>query len=81
MMVDVLFSVIYALMPGLNRVLAIGVPIYTVLLTTMAWRVISRVQFFRVNLCNNIKIIEMIFDFISFIRPRFIPFKYATLFF
>ncbi|XP_011692392.1 PREDICTED: lysoplasmalogenase-like protein TMEM86A [Wasmannia auropunctata] len=38
--------VIYTLMPGLNGVLAIGVPIYTVLLTTMAWRAISRVQFF-----------------------------------
>jgi len=39
-------------MPGLKGVLAIGVPIYTVLLTTMAWRAISRVQFFGVNLCN-----------------------------
>lgn len=40
-------------MPGLKGVLAIGVPIYTVLLTTMAWRAISRVQFFGVNLYNN----------------------------
>ncbi|KYM85100.1 Transmembrane protein 86A [Atta colombica] len=39
-------TLIYALMPGLNGILAIGVPIYTVLLTTMAWRAISRVQFF-----------------------------------
>jgi len=80
-MINVLFSVIYALMPGLNGILAIGVPIYTVLLTTMAWRAISRVQFFGVNLCNNIKIIEMIFDFISVTRLCFIPFKYATLIF
>lgn len=43
-------------MPGLKGVLAIGVPIYTVLLTTMAWRAISRVQFFGVNLCNNTNI-------------------------
>lgn len=43
-------------MPGLNGVLAIGVPIYTILLITMAWRAISRVQFFGVNLCNNINI-------------------------
>lgn len=43
-------------MPGLNGVLAIGVPIYTILLTTMAWRAISRVQFFGVNPCNNINI-------------------------
>lgn len=43
------FLVIHALMPGLNGVLAIGVPIYTVLLTTMSWRAISRVQFFEVN--------------------------------
>jgi len=47
-------------MPGLNGVLAIGVPIYTVLLTTMAWRAISRVQFFGVNLCNNIETTETI---------------------
>ncbi|XP_076652485.1 lysoplasmalogenase TMEM86A [Halictus rubicundus] len=39
--------VIYTLMPGLNGVLVIGVPVYTVLLTTMAWRAISRVQFYR----------------------------------
>ncbi|XP_014478382.1 PREDICTED: lysoplasmalogenase-like protein TMEM86A [Dinoponera quadriceps] len=37
--------VIYILMPGLKGVLAIGVPIYTILITTMAWRAISRVQF------------------------------------
>ncbi|XP_066600593.1 lysoplasmalogenase TMEM86A [Prorops nasuta] len=37
---------IWILMPGLNGVLSIGVPIYTLLLTTMAWRAISRVQFF-----------------------------------
>ncbi|XP_032672286.1 lysoplasmalogenase-like protein TMEM86A [Odontomachus brunneus] len=38
--------VTYTLLPGLSGVLAIGVPIYTVLITTMAWRAISRVQFF-----------------------------------
>lgn len=38
--------VIILLMPGLSGILVIGVPIYTVLLTTMAWRAISRVQFF-----------------------------------
>ncbi|XP_012175059.1 lysoplasmalogenase-like protein TMEM86A isoform X1 [Bombus affinis] len=41
--------VIYALMPGLNGILVIGVPVYTVLLTTMAWRAISRVQFYKVQ--------------------------------
>lgn len=44
-----MFPVMCALMPGLKGVLAIGVPIYTVLLITMAWRAISRVQFFEVN--------------------------------
>lgn len=39
--------VIYILMPGLKGILALGVPIYTLLITTMAWRAISRVQFFR----------------------------------
>lgn len=38
--------VIYILMPGLNGMLALGVPIYTILLMTMTWRAISRVQFF-----------------------------------
>ncbi|XP_046626337.1 lysoplasmalogenase-like protein TMEM86A [Neodiprion virginianus] len=37
---------IFLLMPGLNGVLMIGVPLYTILLTTMAWRAIARVQFF-----------------------------------
>lgn len=36
-------------MPGLNGILKIGVPIYTMLLGTMAWRAISRVQSFEVN--------------------------------
>lgn len=36
-------------MPGLNGILVIGVPVYTVLLTTMAWRAISRVQFYKVQ--------------------------------
>jgi len=53
-------------MPGLNGILAIGVPIYTVLLTTMAWRAISRVQFFGVNSYNNIETTETI-NFISVI--------------
>ncbi|XP_012523541.1 lysoplasmalogenase-like protein TMEM86A [Monomorium pharaonis] len=38
--------VIYILMAGLDGVLVIGVPIYTILVTTMAWRAIARVQFF-----------------------------------
>ncbi|XP_012286518.1 lysoplasmalogenase-like protein TMEM86A [Orussus abietinus] len=38
--------VICSLMPGLNGVLAIGVPFYTILLTTMTWRATARVQFF-----------------------------------
>ncbi|XP_033216216.1 lysoplasmalogenase-like protein TMEM86A [Belonocnema kinseyi] len=38
--------VIYILMPGLSGFLSIGVPLYIVLLATMAWRAISRVQFF-----------------------------------
>ncbi|XP_015189874.1 PREDICTED: lysoplasmalogenase-like protein TMEM86A [Polistes dominula] len=38
--------VICLLMPGLSGILVIGVPIYTLLLTTMAWRAIARVQFF-----------------------------------
>ncbi|KAG9431916.1 lysoplasmalogenase-like protein TMEM86A-like isoform X1 [Apis mellifera carnica] len=39
--------VIYTLMPGLNGILVVGVPVYTILLTTMAWRAISRVQFYK----------------------------------
>lgn len=46
------YSVTYILMPGLNGVLAIGVPIYIMLLGTMAWRAISRVQFFKVSQNN-----------------------------
>ncbi|XP_071577293.1 lysoplasmalogenase TMEM86A-like [Temnothorax nylanderi] len=46
-------------MPGLNGVLAIGVPIYTVLLVTMAWRTISRVQFFE-ELCTWTKLCSCI---------------------
>ncbi|KAL7289801.1 hypothetical protein TKK_0016203 [Trichogramma kaykai] len=38
--------IIFTLMPGLNGVLKIGVPVYTLLLGTMSWRAISRVQFF-----------------------------------
>ncbi|XP_048511121.1 lysoplasmalogenase-like protein TMEM86A isoform X2 [Athalia rosae] len=38
--------VIYLLLPGLNGILTIGVPLYTILVTTMAWRAIARVQFF-----------------------------------
>ncbi|XP_043269204.1 lysoplasmalogenase-like protein TMEM86A [Venturia canescens] len=36
--------VVYILMPGLNGVLAVGVPVYTALLATMTWRALSRVQ-------------------------------------
>ncbi|XP_051168920.1 lysoplasmalogenase-like protein TMEM86A [Leptopilina boulardi] len=38
--------VTYILMPGLSGILAIGVPFYIMLLCTMAWRAIARVQFF-----------------------------------
>jgi len=34
------------LMPGLHGVLAVGVPLYSVLLMTMIWRATARVQFF-----------------------------------
>ncbi|XP_031781665.1 lysoplasmalogenase-like protein TMEM86A [Nasonia vitripennis] len=38
--------IIYTLMPGLSGVLKIGVPVYTLLLGTMSWRAIARVQFY-----------------------------------
>ncbi|XP_011499980.1 PREDICTED: lysoplasmalogenase-like protein TMEM86A [Ceratosolen solmsi marchali] len=38
--------IIYTLMPGLYGILKIGVPLYTLLLGTMSWRAIARVQFF-----------------------------------
>jgi len=34
------------LMPGLNGILAVGVPVYSFLLMTMIWRATARVQFF-----------------------------------
>jgi len=34
------------LMPGLDGVLAVGVPVYSILLMTMIWRATARVQFF-----------------------------------
>lgn len=37
-------------MPGLSGILAIGVPFYIMLLCTMAWRAIARVQFFDVSI-------------------------------
>ncbi|XP_049837832.1 lysoplasmalogenase-like protein TMEM86A isoform X1 [Schistocerca gregaria] len=39
-------TAVVILMPGLSGVLMIGVPIYSILLVTMAWRAIARVQFF-----------------------------------
>ncbi|KAG8232629.1 hypothetical protein J437_LFUL012985 [Ladona fulva] len=39
-------SGLYVLMPGLHGVLVAGVPIYTALLITMAWRAMARVQLF-----------------------------------
>lgn len=59
-------------MPGLTGILKIGVPIYTVLLTTMAWRAISRVQFFGVNIYTiNIKIYLKSFNYLCFASFHF----------
>jgi len=72
------FSVIYALMPGLNGILAIGVPIYTVLLTTMAWRAISRVQFFGVKRSNIKTMVKRCLTLHLLFIISFNPFKYVT---
>nr|CAD7196538.1 unnamed protein product [Timema douglasi]CAD7400578.1 unnamed protein product [Timema poppensis] len=37
---------VYALMRGLSGVLLVGVPVYSILLITMTWRAIARVQLF-----------------------------------
>ncbi|XP_063233287.1 lysoplasmalogenase TMEM86A [Bacillus rossius redtenbacheri] len=39
-------SATVVLMPGLSGILAAGVPVYSILLITMAWRAIARVQLF-----------------------------------
>lgn len=56
-------------MPGLNGILVIGVPVYTVLLTTMAWRAISRVQFYKV--WKNLKksfCLHDVFQYLNFMQ-------------
>lgn len=45
-------------MPGLSGILTIGVPFYIMLLTTMAWRAIARVQFFDVSHHLNLNFIK-----------------------
>jgi len=37
-------------MPGLHGILAVGVPLYSVLLMTMIWRATARVQFFEASI-------------------------------
>jgi hypothetical protein len=37
------------LMPNIHGVLAVGVPVYSVLLMTMVWRATARVQFFEAS--------------------------------
>ncbi|XP_069686369.1 lysoplasmalogenase TMEM86A isoform X2 [Periplaneta americana] len=39
-------SAVVLLMPGLQKVLVAGVPLYSILLMTMVWRAMARVQFF-----------------------------------
>lgn len=39
-------TAVVLLLPGLKGVLVVGVPLYGILLITMAWRAIARVQFF-----------------------------------
>lgn len=41
-----ILSGIYLLMPGASGPVTIGLPIYTVLLMTMVWRAVARVQLF-----------------------------------
>jgi len=48
---NILFATaVLFLMPGLDGVLAIGVPVYSVLLMTMIWRATARVQFFEASI-------------------------------
>jgi len=37
-------------MPGLHGAVAVGVPVYSVLLMTMIWRATARVQFFEASI-------------------------------
>ncbi|XP_058800689.1 lysoplasmalogenase-like protein TMEM86A isoform X2 [Phymastichus coffea] len=39
--------IIYTLMPGLDGVLRVGVPVYTLLIGTMSWRAVARIQVFK----------------------------------
>lgn len=41
-------TAVIVLMPGLSGILVAGVPVYSILLMTMVWRAIARVQFFEV---------------------------------
>lgn len=48
---NILFATaVLFLMPGLDGVLAIGVPVYSILLMTMIWRATARVQFFEASI-------------------------------
>ncbi|KAH0551999.1 lysoplasmalogenase-like protein TMEM86A [Cotesia glomerata] len=77
--------VIYILMPGLEGILAIGVPIYTTLLGTMAWRAISRVRYFKepwtwTQLCSCIgSIFFLISDTLLGFHHFYHPVPYATV--
>ncbi|KAK0159875.1 hypothetical protein PV328_007345 [Microctonus aethiopoides] len=78
--------VIYILMPGLNGVLVIGVPIYTTLLGTMSWRAISRVVFFKgqpwtwTKLCSGIgSIFFVMSDTLLGFHHFYYPIPYATI--
>jgi len=46
-------------MPGLHGVLAVGVPLYSVLLMTMIWRATARVQFFEASIvvCSIVSVV------------------------
>lgn len=75
----------YILMPGLDGILAIGVPLYTVLLSTMAWRAIARVQFFDdlwtwTKLCSCIgSICFLISDCLLGLNYFYSPIPYAQI--
>jgi len=48
---NILFAAaVLFLMPGLDGLVAVGVPVYSVLLMTMIWRATARVQFFEASI-------------------------------
>ena len=48
---NILFATaVLFLMPGLHGAVAVGVPVYSVLLMTMIWRATARVQFFEASI-------------------------------